>query len=506
MPPAKWVAQNLERGQRLGFDPWLLTPREVARYETASAECGAKLVVAAKNPVDAVWRDRPAAPLTPVRPLARRFTGRPSADKRRDIAAAIAARGSAAAVLTAPESIAWLLNIRGHDLEFAPLALGFAVIGRDAKVTLAMDPRKLTEAARRHLGPEVRVIVPEALGPALDRLGRGGRTVEIDPARVPYWIARRLKRAGAKIREAADPCAAPKAAKNRVELGGIRAAHLRDGAALTRFLGWFDREAPKGQLTETAAAARVDAFRAENDRFQGLSFPTISGSGPNGAIVHYRATEASDRRIRPGDVFLVDSGAQYLDGTTDVTRTVWVPGRGAPKAALKDVYTRVLKGNIALATARFPAGTSGSQLDVLARRALWDGGFEYDHGTGHGVGHFLNVHEGPQRISQIPNTVALEPGMVLSDEPGFYKTGAFGIRIETLLVVREDKPGAGGRPMRSFETLTLAPIDRRLIEPKMLSDSERAWLNAYHARVRTALTPLVDAGTRAWLARATKAI
>jgi Xaa-Pro aminopeptidase len=506
MPPAKWIAANLAKGARLGFDPWLLTPRDVARYDAAAGAAGAKLVPAARNPIDAAWHDRPAAPISPVRPLPNRYTGRTAREKRQQIAAALAARGTQAAVLSAPDSIAWLLNIRGQDVEFSPLPLAFAVITRDGKVQLAIDPRKLTDAARSHLGPDVKVVAPKEFGPALDRLAKGGRRVDVDPARIPYWIARRLARAGADLKDAADPCIAPKAAKNRVELKGIRAAHLRDGAALTQFLAWFDHEAPKGDLTEVAAAAKVDSFRAANDLFQGLSFPTISGSGPNGAIVHYRATEASNRRIRPGDVFLLDSGGQYLDGTTDVTRTVWVGGGGAPKPALKDVYTRVLKGNIQLATARFPAGTSGSQLDVLARRALWDAGFEYDHGTGHGVGHFLNVHEGPQRVSQMPNSVALEPGMVLSDEPGFYKTGAFGIRIETLLAVIEAKDGVGKRPMRAFETLTLAPIDSRLIDPKLLSEGERIWFNAYHARVAKALSPLVDAGTRAWLKRATKPI
>jgi Xaa-Pro aminopeptidase len=506
MPPAKWVAANLARGARLGFDPWLLTPRQVSRFEAACEDAGAKLVAVARNPIDGVWKNRPAAPLSPARPLARRFAGRASAEKRSDIAGGLAARGAHAAILSAPDSIAWLLNIRGQDLEFAPLALAFAVISRDRKVILAIDPRKLTDATRRHLGTSVRVIPPQALGAVLDRLGAARRVVEVDLGRTPSWIHRRLKRAGAKINEAADPCVAPKAVKNRVELAGIRAAHLRDGAALVRFMAWFDREAPKGKLTEIAAAARVDALRAENDYFQGLSFPTISGSGPNGAIVHYRASAKSNRRIRPGDVFLLDSGGQYLDGTTDVTRTMWVTGAGGPARALTDVYTRVLRGNIALATARFPAGTSGSQLDVLARRALWEVGLEYDHGTGHGVGHFLNVHEGPQRISQIPNSVALEPGMVLSDEPGFYKPGAFGIRTETLLAVKADKPGAGGRAMRAFETLTLAPVDRRLIQPKMLMDRERRWLNAYHDRVRKALAPMLDRREAAWLKRATKPV
>ena len=506
MPPAKWLAANLARGARLGFDPWLLTPRQVNRFDAACSAAGAKLVAVARNPIDAAWKNRPAPPVSPVRPLAQRFTGRASAQKRRDIAGGLAARGAHAAVLSAPDSIAWLLNIRGQDVEFSPLALAFAIIARDRKVTLAIDPRKLTQAALRHLGAAVRVIGPEALGAALDRLGAARRKVEVDLGCTPWWIHRRLARAGATIIDAPDPCLAPKAAKNRVELDGIRAAHLRDGAALVRFLAWFDREAPKGGLTEITAAHRMDALRAENDKFQGLSFPTIAGSGPNGAIVHYRASAKSNRRIRPGDVFLLDSGAQYLDGTTDVTRTMWVPGAGPPPAPLREIYTRVLKGNIALATARFPAGTSGSQLDVLARAALWEAGLEYDHGTGHGVGHFLNVHEGPQRISQIPNSVALEPGMVVSDEPGYYLPGAFGIRIETLLAVTADKPGAGGRAMRCFETLTLAPIDRRLITVNLLLDKERRWLNAYHARVRKVLAPLLERPDAAWLRRATKSL
>jgi len=506
MPPAKWVAVNLAKGMRLGFDPWLLTPHQVSRFEAACDVAGAKLVAVARNPIDAVWTNRPAAPVSIVRPLAQRFTGRASADKRRDIASGLAARGAYAAVLSAPDSIAWLLNIRGQDLEFSPLALAFAILNRDCNVTLVIDPRKLTEDARRHLGAGVRVVPPAAMGAALDRLGTAHRTVELDLSRTPSWILRRLKRAGAVTFDAADPCLAPKAIKNRVELGGMRAAHLRDGATLVRFMAWLDREAPKGKLTEITAAAHLDMLRAENEFFQGLSFPTISGSGPNGAIVHYRATEESNRRIRSGDVYLFDSGGQYLDGTTDVTRTMWISGAGAPSTELRDVYTRVLKGNIALATARFPAGTSGSQLDVLARSALWDVGLEYDHGTGHGVGHFLNVHEGPQRISQMPNSVALEPGMVLSDEPGFYRQGAFGIRIETLLAVTAFKPGVGAREMRSFETLTLAPIDRRLIQPKLLSDRERRWLDAYHARVRKALTPLLDRREAAWLKSVTKSI
>jgi Xaa-Pro aminopeptidase len=298
----------------------------------------------------------------------------------------------------------------------------------------------------------------------------------------------------------------PKACKNRVELTGIRAAHRRDGAALTRFLAWLAVEAPKGNLTEKAAADVLEAMRAEGRFFQGLSFPTISGAGPHGAIVHYRVTAETNRKLRPGEMYLLDSGAQYLDGTTDVTRTLFIGGGKPPTAAMKDHFTRVLKGHIQLATVRFPEGTSGSQLDVLARRALWQAGLEYDHGTGHGVGHFLNVHEGPQRISQIPNAVALRPGMVVSNEPGYYKAGAYGIRIENLVAVRADGKGAGGRPMYAFETLTLAPIERRLIEPRLLTPEEKAWLDAYHQRVAAVIGPLLDEKTRAWLRQVTKPV
>jgi Xaa-Pro aminopeptidase len=341
------------------------------------------------------------------------------------------------------------------------------------------------------------------LGPALDALGQRDACVLADPAGAPDWVFRRLARAGADIREGDDPCQMPKACKNRVELSGIRAAHRRDGAALTRFIAWLAAEAPKGKLTEKAAADVLEAMRAGGRFFQGLSFPTISGAGPHGAIVHYRVTAETNRKLRPGEMYLLDSGAQYLDGTTDVTRTLFIGGGKPPTAAMKDHFTRVLKGHIQLATVRFPEGTSGSQLDVLARRALWQAGLEYDHGTGHGVGHFLSVHEGPQRISQIPNSVALRPGMVVSNEPGYYKAGAYGIRIENLVAVRADGKGAGGRPMYAFETLTLAPIERRLIEPRLLTAEEKTWLDAYHRQVATVIGPQLDTKTRAWLKKAT---
>jgi Xaa-Pro aminopeptidase len=347
----------------------------------------------------------------------------------------------------------------------------------------------------------VRVAGPDAFGPALDALGRDKKTVRVNADTAPAWAWARLESAGARIDGGDDPCQLPKARKTPAQLQGIRAAHKRDGAALTRFLAWLAREAPKGTVTEIAAAARLEALRRANDNFRGLSFPTISGAGPHGAVVHYRVTAETDSRLEPGTLYLVDSGAQYLDGTTDVTRTVAI---GRPTDEMRGAFTRVLKGHIALATQRFPAGTAGSQLDALARQALWQAGLDYDHGTGHGVGHYLGVHEGPQRISKLPSQVALEPGMVVSNEPGYYKPGAFGIRIENLVVVGEADASAGAdKAFLGFETLTLAPIDRALVDVSLMSAAEVAWLDAYHARVAGELTPLVDAETAAWLVRAT---
>ena len=350
---------------------------------------------------------------------------------------------------------------------------------------------------------------PGRLKEALEELGAAKKEVRLDIASAAEWIHERLKDAGAVIRAGDDPCVLPKARKNDAELAGMRAAHIRDGAAVTRFLAWLDREGPKGGVTEISAARALEGFRADTGALKDLSFDTISGAGPNGAIVHYRVTEATDRPLNPGDIYLVDSGAQYLDGTTDITRTVAIgePASTPDIADVRDRFTRVLKGHISLAMARFPKGTSGSQLDVLARNALWQAGLDFDHGTGHGVGSYLSVHEGPQRISKLPHNVPLDPGMVVSNEPGFYKTGAYGIRIENLVAVTQpDEIDGGERPMQGFETLTLAPIDRMLIIPDLLSAEERAWLNAYHARVRDTLMPLLPPEDQAWLEQATKAV
>jgi Xaa-Pro aminopeptidase len=501
-PAAEWLAAVLKPGQKVGYDPWLHTPGEIERLGAGAARAGALLASLEGNPIDAVWLDQPPPPLAPVVPHPLKFAGKPSAEKREEIAAFLAKGGVDAVVLTQPDSIAWLLDIRGGDVEHTPLPLAFALLRRDARVELFIDRRKLLPGLDAHLGSAVAISDPEALGAALDRLGREGKRVQADPAAAASWIFDRLGAAGATIHRAADPCQLAKAVKNAVELDGIRAAHRRDGAALSRFLAFLDAEAPKGTLGEIAASDRLEAFRRDGPLFRDLSFPTISGAGPNGAIVHYRATPATERRITPDMLYLLDSGAQYLDGTTDVTRTIAI---GTPDAEMKDRFTRVLKGHIAIATCRFPAGTTGSQLDALARHALWQAGLDYDHGTGHGVGAYLGVHEGPQRISKVPNSQALLPGMIVSNEPGYYKTGHFGIRIENLVLVTRcaEIPGAE-RETLCFETLTLVPIDRRCIEPSLLSPAEIAWLDAYHERVRAALMPLLDGATAGWLKEVTK--
>jgi Xaa-Pro aminopeptidase len=500
-PPAEWLRVRLRPGDRLGYDPWLHTVEGVERLQAMCGKAGATLVPV-ENLVDRIWAEQPPPPRGPIVPHDLKHAGRPSPDKRQEIAALLEKDSVDAVVLAAPDSVAWLLNVRGSDVAHTPIPLAFAVAHRNATVDLFVDPAKLAPELAEHLGPGVHVAPPAALGPALDRLGAARRTVQVDAGSTAAWIAQRLTAAGATVSRAADPCLVPKAVKNDVELAGARSAHEKDGIALCRFLTWLTREAPAGRLTEISAADRLDAFRAEEPLFRDVSFPTISGAGPNGAIVHYRATPRTDRRIESGMLYLVDSGAQYLDGTTDVTRTVAI---GAPTAEQRDRFTRVLRGHIALATARFPKGTTGSQLDALARAPLWDAGLDFDHGTGHGVGSYLSVHEGPQRISKVGNSVALRPGMIVSNEPGYYKTGGYGIRIESLVVVVPiTAPPGAELPLYGFETLTLAPIDRTLVEPALMTAAEIAWLDAYHARIRDAIAPKVDRETAAWLDAATR--
>jgi Xaa-Pro aminopeptidase len=504
-PPAHWLATAAKKGDAIGYDPWLHTPQEVERLKAGVERAGATLRAVAKNPLDAIWDGRPAAPLAPVFAQPETYAGESATDKRTRIGKALAENGAVSTVLTMPESIAWLLNIRGGDVPHTPLGLSFAILKADGAVTLFIDRRKLMPGLDRHLGNQVTIETPDRLGAALDALAKEG-AVQVDPASAASWVFDRLGAAGAQIHRAADPCMLPKACKNAVELDGTREAHRRDGAAVTRFLAWLARTAPVGGLREITASDRLEAFRKQGKYFRDLSFPTISGAGSNGAIVHYRATPESEKVLEPGSLYLLDSGAQYLDGTTDITRTIAI---GEPSAEMRENFTRVLKGHIALATARFPKGTTGSQLDGFARRALWQVGLDYDHGTGHGVGSYLSVHEGPQRISKAPNAQPLLPGMIVSNEPGYYKTGAYGIRIENLIVVQPDDRAAkdnGAREMLCFETITLAPIDRNLVARNLLDYYETLWLDTYHARVRETIGPLVDGETRAWLEDATAPI
>lgn len=497
-PATDWLRLRLKAGQRIGFDPWLHTPGDVARWRACVEGAGAALVAVARNPIDEAWDNQPPPPLAPLVPHDLKYAGETSASKRERIAAQLDEAGLDAALLTAPDSVAWLLNLRGADLAHTPIGLARAILHRDGHVELFVDGRKVNEALRAHLGNAVAIDEEENLVERLAALGAKGARVRMDEATATEALRAAFANAGGQAQMGADPCQLPKACKNAVELAGMRAAHVRDGVAVTRFLHWLSLHAPRSEVDELSATEALLRFRQETGCLIDLSFPPISGAGPNGAIVHYRASPETNRRLETGSLYLIDSGAQYLDGTTDITRTVAI---GQPTDAMRLHFTAVLKGHIALGRAVFPVGTTGSQLDALARAPLWRLGLDYDHGTGHGVGSFLSVHEGPARISKIPNRVALMPGMILSNEPGYYKTGAYGIRIENLVAVESRvAPPGGERAMLGFETLTLAPLDRRLILVPELSAEERAWVNDYHARVLAELGPHLPDDTRAWLA------
>jgi Xaa-Pro aminopeptidase len=496
---AEWLSENLSRNQTVGFDSKLHTVAEIGRLETALKAKGITLKPVARNLVDRLWgRERPVPPANPVSIHPLKFAGRSAQDKIAAIQKRLKTDGHDAAVLTLSDSIAWAFNIRGSDIAHTPVALAFAIIAQNGKPELFIAPEKLDRAARTHLA-FAKISAPSALSDRLKALRKAKKRVRLDPNTAAWWFARTL--GGARhIAAATDPCLALKAVKNAAELKGAGAAHLRDGAAVTRFLAWLDQEAPSGEIDEIAAVRQLESYRRATNQLREISFDTIAGSGPNGAIVHYRVNEATNRKLRPGELFLIDSGAQYLDGTTDITRTVAI---GRPAKEMRVRFTLVLQGHIAIATARFPKGTRGIDLDPLARRALWAHGLDYDHGTGHGIGSYLSVHEGPQSISRAGLAV-LEPGMICSNEPGYYKEDAYGIRIENLVLVTEPQVVQDGdREMMGFETLTLAPIDHRLIVRDMLSAAEIAWLNAYHARVLKTVGPEVDAETRAWLQAAT---
>ncbi|MFJ6024540.1 aminopeptidase P family protein [Brevundimonas sp. NPDC092305] len=484
------------KGAVIGYDPRLHSPDALATLRRAAEKAGATLRPVEVNPLDLAWADeRPDQPSAPVVPHEDRYAGESSASKRTRIGQAVADKGADAAVLTAPASLAWLFNIRGGDVIRTPLPLGQAVVNADGSARLFLDPRKVTNELPAWLGDAVRLEAPEALPGVLD--GMKGRKVLIDPGQSSAWYFDRLEQAGATVVRGMDPCTLPRAAKNPVEIEGTRQAHIRDGAALTRFLHWVDTVAQETLPTEREVAEALERFREETGALKDLSFDTIAGSGPNGALPHYKPVSRTIRRMEKGSLLLVDGGGQYLDGTTDVTRTMAV---GEPTADQRRMFTLVLKGHIAMAVVRFPAGTTGHQLDALARLPMWMQGFDYDHGTGHGVGSYLGVHEGPQRIAKAVNTQPLLTGMILSNEPGYYREGHWGIRIETLQVVTPPEPIPGGeRPMHGFEQLTFAPLDRRLIDPALLTPDERAYVDAYHAETLAKVGPLLDGEVLDWL-------
>ena len=492
-PPAiEWLAGKVKTGDRVGFDPRVTSLTEAERWRDAMSKVGAELVALDANPIDEIWKDQPGDPFAAVHIQPLKYAGETSGDKRSRIGEALKARGAAATVLNQLDSIAWTLNVRGGDTPSTPLVQSFLVVAADGHATWFVDPKKLTPGIEAHLGNGVTVRPIEAFADGLKDLA--GKTVTIEPETATAWIEQRLAEAGATILRGPDPSVLPKARKNPVELASTRKAHIRDGAAMVRFLSWFDDEA-LGQ-SELAVMDKLEEIRGADPLHRGASFTTIAGSGPNGAIVHYRSSAATARAVEAGTFLLLDSGAQYVDGTTDITRTIPV---GKVPRALKRHFTLVLKGHIAVATARFPKGTGGIAIDAFARRALWEQGLDFDHGTGHGVGVYLGVHEGPGRISPL-SQVPLEPGMILSNEPGLYVTGSHGIRIENLLVVREAK--AAG--FLEFETITFCPIDRRAIDVSLLSPAERAWVDGYHASVRRLLQARLQGRARNWLIRMTK--
>ncbi|MCW2389148.1 Xaa-Pro aminopeptidase [Sphingobium sp. B11D3B] len=495
MSVATWLGVHAPAGGRIGYDPWLHTRRWVEEATRSLAGKGAMLVPVDHNPVDAVWDDRPDPSKARLVPHDERHAGQSSAAKRADMADWMKAQDVDATVLTALDSIAWTFNIRGADVTHTPVALAYALLHADGKAQLFVDLAKIDADVRAHLGNSVDILDRAAFTDAL--AGLAGKAVAVDPDRAVSAIFEALDKAGALIKPLRDPAVLPKAVKNQTEIAGHKSAQARDGAAMVKFLHWLSIEGPKGGQTEISVSDRLQAFREETGALVDLSFDTISGSGPNGAIVHYKASEATNRAVESGTLLLVDSGGQYRDGTTDITRTMAI---GTPTQEMRHRFTLVLKGHIALACARFPAGTRGSQLDVLARQFLWAEGLDYAHGTGHGVGSFLSVHEGPQRIATFGGgDEPLQPGMILSNEPGYYKTGEYGIRIENLVLVVDSGTGENDRPFYAFETLSHTPIDRALISVDGLTPAERAWVDAYHVRTLAIIGPQLDGEELAWL-------
>jgi Xaa-Pro aminopeptidase len=507
-PPHVWLSRHAAKGLRLGIDPWLHAGAEVRRLQKALEELGGSLLTLSSNPLDEIWTDRPAEPLEPVSIQKKEHAGRPAAEKIAEISSKVRDKGAAAVLITDPSSVAWIFNIRGNDVPHTPHPLSRAIISAAGKAEIFLDRRKLGGEQAEYLQDLATVKEPSALMERLADVARDGGRVMIDPDLTPLALAVAIEKAGGVAVEAGDPAKLPRACKNAAELQGSAQAHLQDGAAVVEFLCWLDEQAP-GSITEIDAVKALEAARARvgqsmQNPLKDISFDTISGAGEHAAIMHYRVTSESNRAIAAGELFLIDSGAQYINGTTDITRTVAV---GAVPEDHKRFFTLVLKGMIGISIARFPKGTRGCDLDPLARIALWKAGGDFAHGTGHGVGSYLSVHEGPQRIARLA-TQELLPGMILSNEPGYYRPGSYGIRIENLIHVKgaEDIEG-GDQPMLSFATLTWCPIDRRLVLSELLTAEELAWLNGYHADVRERLLPLIDKqDVRDWLVRATEAI
>jgi Xaa-Pro aminopeptidase len=501
--PSSWIAEQLSKGAAVGYDPALHTIKEIERLTETLGKSGIRLVPVPANPIDSIWQDRPKPPSSQVVPHEIEFAGRSAHEKIRDVQAVLNEDRADAVLLTMLDSIAWLFNIRGGDIKHSPVASAYAIVPATGRPTLFIDAAKVGDHAKGELRDVADLADPAALFDRLKALGEAHARVRLDPESAAVRFAQLLKAEGAQIVPGQDPCILPKAIKNEAEIKGARTAHLRDGVAMARFLAWLDEVAESGRIDEIDAAMKLEECRRESGQLKDIAFDTISAVGPNGAIVHYRPTTKGKRLLAPKTLYLIDSGAQYREGTTDVTRTIAI---GTPTAEMRRHYGLVLKAHIAIATARFPKGTRGQDLDPFARRPLWEAGLDFDHGTGHGVGSYLSVHEGPQRISRL-GTVELEPGMILSNEPGYYREGHYGIRLENLLLVTPPEPVQGGtREMMGFETLTLAPFDRRLIDPKQLLPFELAWLNAYHARVRREIEPILLSDDRAWLRHATAPI